>query len=105
MDFSSMFKGKKTFRKPVRKPKEAEVKTPNWLLEIPSKLETTKYDIESRRHMDEARWMSTTKALSPNLKYLASVVSCWNYLHSEKGHGSEKFLSCKRALEFLAEHK
>ena len=102
MDFSTMFKGKKPGRKPTLKPKQNEVaKTPNWLLEIPAKLEVTREQIQERRLMDEARWMSVAKALQPNLKYLAAAVSAWNYLYSDKGHGTEKFLSCKKALALI----
>ena len=53
--------------------------------------------------MDETRWMSVAKSLNPSLKYLSAVVSSLNYFFSEKGYGSEKFLSCKRAFEMVEE--
>lgn len=41
-DFSTMFKGKRPQKRPTRKLEDSTTKTPNWLLEVPAKIDLTK---------------------------------------------------------------
>lgn len=51
--------------------------------------------------MDNRKWMSIVKAGEANLKIVAAVCSCWNYLQSEKGLGHMKFVSLKKCYEII----
>ena len=79
-------------RKPKNKTKET--KSPNWLLEIPAKLDLTIEDIKVRRVMDQRKWISIAKS-SGSLKIIAAVCSCWNYLTSS-------FLTVNACLEIMS---
>ena len=82
-----MFKGKGfPKRKPKLSSKQVE-QTPNWLLEIPSRLELTKEELSQRKVMDQRRWKSVAKTDNHRLEVLAAVVTVWNYLFSSKGVG------------------
>lgn len=93
-----MFKGKGApKRMPKLSNKQAEP-TPNWLLEIPAKLEITKQELCERKVFDQRRWHSISKTSQEKLQVTSAVVSVWNYLYSEKGGGKLPSLTVKKAV-------
>jgi hypothetical protein len=51
-----MFKKDTPFRNPPKLSTKQIEQTPNWLLEIPSKLEITIEDVLERKYFDQRRW-------------------------------------------------
>jgi hypothetical protein len=56
-----MFKGKAFNKRMPKLSSSKQVDTPNWLLEIPAKIELTKEELCERRMMDQRRWHSLSK--------------------------------------------
>ena len=53
---------------PARRPSKPVVRvqdTPNWLLEIPTKLELTREQLAERKLIDQRKWKSITKGSNP----------------------------------------
>ena len=61
-DFSQMFKNKGFAKKPPKLSNRQPEQIPNWLLEIPAKIELTKEEMYMRKVMNQKRWMSMAKA-------------------------------------------
>lgn len=98
-----MFKKREGFaRKPTRT-KTTQNKTPNWLLQIPAKLDVTLEDLQRKSVMDNRKWLSIAKTNDPDLKIVAAVCSCYNYLFSDKGLGNGKLLTVKKCLDLIEE--
>ena len=82
-----MFKGRGNLRKPPKLSSRQAEPTPNWLLEIPAKLDLTKEQLQARKAFDQRRWHCMVKCSDPKDRIAASVASVWNYFFSTKGVG------------------
>ena len=78
-----------------------QAKTPNWLLEIPAKLDIELNDLYQRKVLDQRRWQSVVKSpdQDPLNRIIASVGSVWNYLCSQKGTGKQQASNFKALNE------
>lgn len=82
-----MFKNTRNTAVRMGKYRGAETNTtPNWLLEIPAKLDISRRELEERRMIDKRRWDSVVKGDKGNELVLAAA-SVWNYLFSTSGVG------------------
>ena len=103
MDFSNMFKkgGNTLKKKPVlgsnKNIGNSNQSTPNWLLEIPAKLDIEIGDLHQRKVFDQRRWHCVVKSpdQKPVNRIIAGIASSWNYLYSQTGNGNKEALRFK----------
>lgn len=70
-------------------------------MEIPRNLEITQEEMRERKCMDSRRWMCMARAQYPRSCGISSLTSCFNYLFSTLGTGTQRPISTEEALEAL----
>ncbi|CAG9330712.1 unnamed protein product [Blepharisma stoltei] len=73
----------------------------NEVIEIPENLDITSEEMSLRKYMDTKRWFCMSRPQYPKSCGITSLVSCWNFLYSNLGHGNLQPLSQEKALIIL----